>query len=43
MDISKLPNTKTKEEFPNIDIVSQMWLGFPIHEAVASQRSKDNT
>ena len=34
-------NTKTKEAIPSIDIVSQMWLGFPIHEAVASQKGVD--
>lgn len=40
-DISKLPNTKTKQTIPSIDIVSQMWRGFSIHEAVASQRGKE--
>ena len=32
---------KTKKSIPSIDIVAQMWLGFPIHEAVASQRGKE--
>lgn len=34
-------NMKTKEAISSMDIVSQMWLGFPIHEAVASQKNKD--
>ena len=38
---SKSHNLKTKEAIPSIDIVSQMWLGFPIHEAVASHRGKE--
>ena len=35
---SKLQHEKTKEAIPSIDIVSHMWLGFPIHEAIAIQR-----
>ena len=35
---TKSHNMKTKEAIPSIDIVSQMWLGFPIHKAIASQR-----
>jgi hypothetical protein len=40
-DSNKSYNMRPKEEIPSIDIVSQMWLGFPIHEAVAVQRGKD--
>lgn len=32
---------KTKEAVPSIDIVAHMWLGFPIHEAVAIQQGKE--
>jgi hypothetical protein len=35
-DSTKSHNMKTKEAIPSIDIVAQMWLGFPIHEAVAT-------
>jgi len=38
---SKLQYKKTKEAIPSIDIVSHMWLGFPIHEAIATQRRKE--
>jgi hypothetical protein len=38
---NKFQHEKTKEAIPSIDIVSQMWLGFPIHEAIATQQSKD--
>ena len=38
---SKLHQEKTKEAVPSIDIVSHMWLGFPIHEAIAIQRGQD--
>jgi hypothetical protein len=37
---SKLQHDKTKVAIPSIDIVSHMWLGFPIYEAIAIQRSK---
>jgi hypothetical protein len=40
-DSNKSYNMRPKEAIPSIDIVSQMWLGFPIHEAVAVQRGKD--
>jgi hypothetical protein len=32
---------RNKEAVPSIDIVSQMWLGFPIHEAVALLKGID--
>ena len=35
---SKSQHERTKETIPSIDIVSHMWLGFPIHEAIAIQR-----
>ena len=38
---SKLQHEKTKEAIPSIDIVSHMWLGFPIHEAIAIQWGKE--
>ena len=38
---NKLQHEKTKEAIPSIDIVSHMWLGFPIHEAIAIQRNKE--
>ena len=38
---SKPQHEKTKEAIPSIDIVSHMWLGFPIHEAIAIQRGKE--
>ena len=31
----------TKEAISNIDIVSHMWLGFPIHEAVETYKDKE--
>ena len=37
---NKLQSMRTKEALPSIDIVYQMWLGFPIHEAVGSQKGK---
>lgn len=37
----KPQNMQTKEANVNIDIVSQMWLGFPIHKVVASQMGKE--
>lgn len=37
-NLHKSPNMRTKEAIPIIDIVSHMWLGFPILEAVASQK-----
>ena len=37
----KSHNMRSKEAIPNIDIVSHMWLGFPIHEAVANHRNKE--
>jgi hypothetical protein len=40
-DSTKSHNMKTKEAIPSIDIVAQMWLGFPIHEAVATQRGTE--
>ena len=36
-DAHKPPSRKTKEPIPSIDIVSRMWLGFSIHEAIAIQ------
>ena len=30
--------TRAKEAIPSIDIASQIWLGFPIHEAIASHK-----
>ena len=38
---SQPQHEKTKEAIPSIDIVAHMWLGFPIHEAIAIQRGKD--
>jgi hypothetical protein len=38
---SKLQHEKTKEAIPSIDIVSHMWLGLPIHEAIAIQWNKE--
>ena len=38
---SKLHQEKTKEAVPSIDMVAHMWLGFPIHEAIATQRGKE--
>ena len=32
---------RTKEAIPSIDIVSHMWLGFSIHEAIATQRGTE--
>ena len=40
-DSSKLQNMRTNEAIPSIDIVSQMWLGFPIHKATVLQKGKD--
>ena len=40
-DSHKSHNTRSKEAIPSIDIVSQMWMGFPIHEAVAVQKGVD--
>lgn len=37
---SNFQHMRTKEAIPSIDIVSQMWLEFSIHEAVISQRDK---
>ena len=34
--------TRNKEAIPNIDIVSQMWLGLPIHESIATPKDKDS-
>jgi hypothetical protein len=34
-DAHKYKGKKNKEAIPSIDIVSHMWLGFPIHEAIA--------
>ena len=38
---SKPQHEKTKEDIPSIDIVAHMWLGFPIHEAIATQGGKE--
>ena len=40
-NLHKSQSMRTKEAIPSIDIVSQMWLGFPIHEAVVSQKGGD--
>ena len=37
---NNLQYTRTKEAIPSIDVVSQMWFGFSIHEAIATQRGK---
>ena len=37
----KSHNMRSKEAIPSIDIVSHMWLGFPIHEAVATHKDKE--
>ena len=37
-NLHKFQSMRTKEAIPSIDIMSQMWLGFPIHEVVAVQR-----
>ena len=34
-------NKSHKEAIPSIEMVSQMWLGFPIHEAAAIQRGQE--
>jgi hypothetical protein len=39
-DSHKSHNTRHKEAIPSIAIVSHMWLGFAIHEAIASHQSK---
>jgi hypothetical protein len=41
LNLHKSQGIKTKEDIPSIDIFSKMWLGFPIHEAVATQRGKE--
>ena len=38
-DSQRSHNTRHKEAIPSIAIVSQMWLGFAIHEAIASHKS----
>ena len=38
---NKSHNMRPKEAIPSIDIVSHMWLGFPIHEAIATHKGKD--
>lgn len=40
-DSNKFQNMRTKEAIPSIDLVSHMWLGFLIHEAVALQNGKE--
>ena len=40
-DMHKFQSVRNKEDIPNIDIVSQMWLGFPIHEAIALHKGGD--
>ena len=35
------PSIKTKEDVPSIDIVAHMWLGFSIHEAIATHEGKE--
>ena len=40
-DSNKSHNMGPKEAIPSIEMVSQMWLGFPIHEAAATQRGKE--
>ena len=30
--------TRSKEAIPSIDILSQIWLGYPIHEAIATHK-----
>ena len=40
-NLHKSQSIKTKERIPSIDIVSHMWLGFPIHEVVAVQKGGD--
>ena len=40
-DSSHPQHLRTKEAIPSIDIVSQMWLGFTIHEAIATQQGTD--
>ena len=37
-DAHKPLGRKLKEAIPSIDIVSHMWLGFSIHEAIATQK-----
>ena len=39
--IPKTHNSRLKELIPSIDIVSKMWLGFSIHEAIASHRGHE--
>ena len=39
-NLQKNQNMRTKEDIPRIDIVSYMWLGFSIHEAIAAQMGK---
>jgi hypothetical protein len=38
-DSQRSHNTRHKEAIPSIAIVSHMWLGFAIHEAIASHKS----
>ena len=38
--IKKQQSMQNKEAIMSIDIVLQMWIGFPIHEVVVSQRDK---
>ena len=39
-DASKFSTARTKEAIPSIDMVTHMWLGFSIHEAIATQKGK---
>ena len=41
LSASKSQHEKTMEDIPSIDIVSHMWLGFPIHEAIATHWNKE--
>ena len=40
-DAHKPLGRKLKEAIPSIDIVSHMWLGFSIHEAIATQKGME--
>lgn len=37
----KIPNIRNNEAIPNIDIVSQIWFGFLIHDVIVTQSDKN--
>ena len=40
-DSNKSHNMRSKEAIPSIEMMSQMWLGFPIHEAIATHKGQE--